>query len=87
MIENFDDFDITKVVLQYISDNKITVEQGLELVYRYVVTAMLEMQLWDIETAIDNNDSLGDVKNTWEAELDDAEKDLRELTKELNVEV
>lgn len=87
MTENFDDFDITKAVHQYISEKKITIEEGLDLVHRYTVMATLEMNLWDIETAIENRETLKNVKEAWEVELDDAEKDYNELTKKLNVDI
>ena len=45
----------------------------------------LEMQLWDIETAIDEGDSLADVKNLFISELDSAENEYNEFLKECNI--
>jgi len=66
-------------------ENRITIEQGLDLVYNFTIAATLEMQLWDIETAIANKDSLEDVKNILEEELDNAEKELSDLAVECKV--
>jgi len=85
MLMNVDEGSIQELVYNHIKENRITIEQGLDLVYNFTIAATLEMQLWDIETAIANKDSLEDVKNILEEELDNAEKELSDLAVECKV--
>jgi len=82
---NFDDNDIRETIAKYVKENRITIEQGLDIIYNYAVMGSLEMQLWDIETAIDEGDSLADVKNLFISELDSAENEYNEFLKECNI--
>ncbi|MBQ3059000.1 MAG: hypothetical protein IJD16_01620 [Desulfovibrio sp.] len=87
MTELTDDYDFQKNIIKYIKENKLSIEQGIDLAYKFGVVSTLSLQMWDIEEALDNDRSLEEVKDLLLEELEMAENEYDDLVKACNVDL